>query len=221
MSSIEGAEAHHLATVCRFRPGDQVTLFNGDGQEYQATITDVNRRMVTLNITAVDKPCRELHFQLEVAAPIPKGDRGDFLIEKLTEIGATTFVPLRTERSVIHPKSDRPDRWTRAVIEASKQCGRNRLLTIEPIQDWTTYCRSRSASAVKWLGHPHGSPMSGCHAATQTCVAVGPEGGLTAEEIDLAVRQGWRLVSLGPRILRIETAALAMATFLSLCPTIA
>src|SRR5438067_1752195 len=81
------AEARHLAVVNRVRPGDQVCLFNGDGLEYPATIADVSRRQVTLKVTAVFAPSRELGFQLELAAPLPKGDRAQFLVEKLTELG--------------------------------------------------------------------------------------------------------------------------------------
>src|SRR5438874_7817109 len=84
---LDGAEAHHLASVCRLRPGNEVCLFNGDGHQYPARITHVARREVTLEILAVESPERELPFTLEVAAPPPKGDRCQFLIEKLTELG--------------------------------------------------------------------------------------------------------------------------------------
>jgi 16S rRNA (uracil1498-N3)-methyltransferase len=93
---LEGAEAHHLASVYRLRPGDQVCLFNGDGREYQATVEKVTRRSVELAITAVETPVRELGSHLEVAAPLPKGDRAQFLLEKLTELGVTAFVALCT-----------------------------------------------------------------------------------------------------------------------------
>src|SRR5437899_3728469 len=84
---LQGAEAHHLATVRRFRPGDVVVLFNGDGHEYPAEVLDVDRKNVSLRVLSVEEPAREIGFRLEVAAPLPKGDRGDFLIEKLTELG--------------------------------------------------------------------------------------------------------------------------------------
>src|ERR1051326_2564968 len=113
---LHGPEAHHLATVRRFRAGDAVILFNGDGREYPAEILAVERKSITLNVLRVEAPPRELSFRLEVAAPIPKGDRGDFLIEKLTELGATDFVPLKTERSVVHPRETKLDRLQRAVI---------------------------------------------------------------------------------------------------------
>src|SRR5262249_13937860 len=127
---LEGAEAHHLATVRRFRPGDAVCLFNGDGREYPARIVEIQRRNVALEVTDVAEPRRELAFHLEVAAPLPKSDRGQFLIEKLTELGVTAFVPLQTQHSVVHPRETRLDKVQRHVIEASKQCGRNTLMTV-------------------------------------------------------------------------------------------
>src|SRR5271156_4619972 len=92
--TLDGPEAHHLATVCRLRPGDEVSLFNGDGHEYPARITHVARREISLEILGAHQPQRELPFALEVAASLPKGDRSQFLVEKLTELGVTKFVPL-------------------------------------------------------------------------------------------------------------------------------
>ena len=105
--TIEGPEAHHLAHVCRLRPGDSVCLFNGDGREYSAVVVDCARNRVELNVQGMESPVRELPQRLEVAAPLPKGDRGQFLVEKLTELGVADFCPLRTERSVVHPGETR------------------------------------------------------------------------------------------------------------------
>src|SRR6516165_5261422 len=88
---LSGPDAHHLAVVCRLRAGDRVCLFNGDGREYHALIVSVDKRRVLLEVEGVVVPSRELPFELEIAAPLPKGDRAQFLIEKLTELGVTTF----------------------------------------------------------------------------------------------------------------------------------
>src|SRR5471032_2080834 len=93
---IEGPEAHHLAGVCRLRPGDAVCLFNGDGREYPAEVREVGRRSVVLDVRTGEAPAREHSFRLEIAAPLPKGDRAQFLVEKLTELGVTAFTPLQT-----------------------------------------------------------------------------------------------------------------------------
>src|ERR1051326_2707185 len=115
--TLDGPEAHHLAAVCRLRPGDEVCLFNGDGKEYPARIVHAARREIALEIIGIHEPQRELPFVLEVASPLPKGDRGQFLIEKLTELGVTTYVPLRCRRSVVHPGEGKRDKLARYVIE--------------------------------------------------------------------------------------------------------
>src|SRR5688572_14473533 len=125
---LEGPEAHHLAAVSRLRAGDEVILFNGDGREYPARVVAAARRAVRLDVLGVESPERELPFTLEIAAPLPKGDRAQFLIEKLTELGVTTFTPLLTARSVIDPGEGKREKLERYVIEASKQCGRNALM---------------------------------------------------------------------------------------------
>src|SRR5437899_5962052 len=138
---LSGAEAHHLAAVCRLRPGDTVCLFNGDGREYPARVRDVGHRLVSVDVLDAVAPRRELPFPLTVAAPLPKGDRAQFLIEKLTELGVTAFTPLHTARSVVHPRQTKLEKLQRYVIEASKQCGRNVLMEVRPVSDWSAFCR--------------------------------------------------------------------------------
>jgi 16S rRNA (uracil1498-N3)-methyltransferase len=213
---LGGPEAHHLATVCRLRPGDAVCLFNGDGREYPACVHAVARKSVQLEILRVEEPRREQPFALEVAAPLPKGDRAQFLIEKLTELGVSSFVPLGCERSVIHPSEGKLDKLHRYVIEASKQCGRNVLMQTRDLEQWEAYCRPANAGDVCLVGHPGGSAQIPSLAqATAVRVAVGPEGGFTDAEVMLARERGWHLVDLGPRILRIETAAIALAAVMA------
>jgi 16S rRNA (uracil1498-N3)-methyltransferase len=206
---LQGPEAHHLATVCRLRPGDRVCLFNGDGREYTAELVAVARRSVDLQVLAAEEPQRELGFRLEVAAPLPKGDRAQFLLEKLTELGATAFAPLRTERSVVHPREARLEKLQRYVIEASKQCGRNVLLKLEELTSWQMYCPRADLPELRILAHP-GAPSETWPPGRDVALAVGPEGGFTDDEVALARAAGWRTVGLGPRIMRVETAALAL-----------
>ena len=211
--TVAGAEAHHLASVCRLRPGDVVCLFNGDGREYPARIAKVGRREVALEVESVSMPERELPFGLEVAVPLPKGDRAQFLVEKLTELGATAFVPLDCERSVIQPREAKLEKLERYVIEASKQCGRNVLMRVAAPAAWSDYCAQAAAGEIRWLAHPQGDPQGRRLSAAPKMIriAAGPEGGFTDEEVELARQHGWELIGLGPRILRVETAALAMA----------
>lgn len=207
---LEGAEAHHLATVCRLRPGDAVCLFNGAGHEYPARVEQVGRRSVRLQVLGVETPGRELEFRLAVAAPLPKGDRAQFLVEKLTELGVTTFTPLKTVRSVVAAGTAKRDKLQRYAIEASKQCGRNVLMEVQPLAEWPAFCLQNPA-AQRVLAHPGGAAELGERMPEETVLAVGPEGGFTEEEVEQAQAVGWRVVGLGPRILRIETAALVLA----------
>jgi 16S rRNA (uracil1498-N3)-methyltransferase len=208
---LQGAEAHHLAVVSRLRPGDRVCLFNGDGHEYPAEVIAAGKRQVSLEVHGVETPPRERGYRVEVAAPLPKADRGQFLLEKLTELGVTHFVPLRTQRSVVHPSDAKREKLERYVIEASKQCGRNVLMKVEPLAEWADYCVRAELPQLRLLGHPGGSELEAL-GTRDRAVAVGPEGGFTAEEVELARANGWKLVGLGPRILRIETATLVLAS---------
>jgi 16S rRNA (uracil1498-N3)-methyltransferase len=212
---LQGPEVHHLATVRRLGAGDRVILFNGDGRDYPAQVEAIERKQVVLVVLAIEASNRELPFRLELAAPMPKGDRGDFLVEKLTELGVTDFVPLRTDRSVVHPRETKLDRLQRAVIEASKQCGRNVLMRIHELTDWKPYSVRADLPRVRLMAQPGGEPMSRFDSIGGICCAVGPEGGFSVAEMELATRAGWRAIELGPRILRVETAAIAMTILAS------
>jgi 16S rRNA (uracil1498-N3)-methyltransferase len=209
---LEGPEAHHLAAVRRFATGDVVTLFNGDGHEYLARVTEVGKKQVTLDVTGVESPSRELGFDLHIASALPKADRGDFLIEKLTELGVTEFTPLVTERGVVKADAAKGDKLRRAVIEASKQCGRNVLMRVHPPAKWLDWCPRQTGRRL--LADPSGRASAG--AGNGVIVAVGPEGGFTENEMKVAVAAGWEVISLGPGTLRVETAAVAAAVLFGL-----
>lgn len=210
---LAGPDAHHLATVRRFAAGDEVVLFNGDGHDYPAQIVSVGKRAVALNVLAPVAVDRELPFPLVVASALPKGDRADFLIEKLTELGVTRFVPLLTARAVVHPKPSVVEKFARMVIEASKQCGRNRLMHIDPPQKWPDLLARTDLPASRVVLHT-GPNLAGLTASGGCAVAVGPEGGFAPEEVAAALAAGWTAASLGPRVLRVETAAVAVAALL-------
>ncbi|WP_020473061.1 RsmE family RNA methyltransferase [Zavarzinella formosa] len=206
-ATLEGPEAHHLSQVRRIPAGEQVTLFNGDGREYLAEIMGIGKKRVDLQIIRVDEISREPATPVHVGCAMPKGDRGDFLIEKLTELGATSFTPLMTERSIVKSDDAKIDKLQRAVIEASKQCGRNVLMRVLPAVRFSEWIRN--VTGLRWLAHPSGkSPFAPANGQLVT-IAIGPEGGFSDREAELAVEAGWELRSLGASILRIETAAIA------------
>jgi 16S rRNA (uracil1498-N3)-methyltransferase len=222
-ATLDGPEAHHLLNVMRASPGDSVILFDDSGAEFSAVVEQLKRSEAELRITERREINRELIFPLTMGVALPKGDRQKWLVEKLTELGVTTLVPLITERSVAVPSEHALERLRRAVIEAAKQCGRNRLLQISSAQPWKRWlddtCGLPNLSqSYRLVAHPSGLPLSEI-APTQSApfqIAVGPEGGFTDDEIAAATAAGWQTVSLGPRIQRVETAAIAIASALCL-----
>jgi 16S rRNA (uracil1498-N3)-methyltransferase len=213
--TLDGAEAHHLLHVLRAAPGDRVVLFDGGGCEFDADVSACRRSTIALAIVERREVDRELPFPLTLGVPLPKGDRQRWLIEKAVELGVTRLVPLRTARSVATSEKG-GEKLDRYVIEASKQCGRNRLMEIAAPQSWTEWLAA-PADARRVIADPTGQPLAFAAQPSHqpTFAAVGPEGGFTNEELAAAGAAGWDIASLGPRILRIETAAISLAALLS------
>ncbi len=214
---ITGADAHHMTAVRRFAAGDRVTLFCGDGREYSAEIVGVGKKAVTLAVISVAAVDREPPFPVVVASALPKGDRADYLVEKLVEVGAPRFIPLATARSVVVPKDAKTEKIRRAVIEASKQCGRNRLMTVDPPTTWAGLLALTDLPPARFVLHTaEAVPASTIPREELTAgvvFAVGPEGGFAPEEVAAAVAVGWRTIGFGPRVLRVETAAVVAAAW--------
>ena len=221
-ATLDGQEAHHLLHVMRAKVGDRVTLFDGSGAEFEAEIVRCGRSDVEARVLSQRDVDRELPFELVVGVSLPKGDRQKWLVDKLTELGVTELVPLATERGVAQPTDSALKRLERGVIEAAKQCGRNRLMRVAKPQAFMNWVRAKSDGVQKrkWIAHPTGSAIAtlDLSAAMPTQLAVGPEGGFTGEEVAAATAAGWQSVDLGPRILRVETAAAALAAVVALCP---
>jgi len=216
-AELTGPEAHHAMHVMRLGEGDSITLFDGSGVEFEARVESANRRSVNLAIVDRHTVNRELPFQLTIAVALPKGDRQKWLVEKATELGVTRLVPLVTTRSVAQPSSSALKRLERAVIEASKQCGRNVLMKIDAPENWSSFVVNSDQGEHRWIADPAEDSLS-LGEAVQTrgatedlVVAIGPEGGFDESETQAASEAGWKPISLGSRILRIETAALAIA----------
>lgn len=210
---LDGAEAHHLLHVMRATVGAEVVLFDGGGAEFAARVTETGRSAVQLEVFARREVNREAAIAVTLGVALPKGDRQRWLVEKATELGVARLVPLVTARGVAQPEAKTLDKLRRAVVEASKQCGRNRLLEIAAAQPVDEFLRGATAD-VRAVAHPVSESTDWpalLATAKSLAAAIGPEGGFSDDEFALAESAGWTPVSLGPRILRVETAALALA----------
>ncbi|MDR3638761.1 MAG: RsmE family RNA methyltransferase [Isosphaeraceae bacterium] len=217
---LEGDEARHLARVRRVGPGCVVEVFDGKGFASVAEVVSVGRDRVELALAGEPLPERAPPCRLTLATAIPKGERFDWLVEKATELGVACLIPLVTERSVVDPRETKLARLRRLTIEASKQCGRSRLLEIEPPVPLPRLI-AESVASVRVLAHPRGFPPARwprIPVGGSAVLAIGPEGGFTEQEIALARESGWTLGDLGTTLLRIETAGLAGGSLLlALC----
>ncbi len=222
--TLDGPEAHHLLHVMRGKVGDAVVLFDGSGCDFPSTIEKLGRHEVLLRVDERLERDRELPVELVLAVALPRGDRQEWLVEKAVELGVAELVPWQTQRSVALPNDKTLARLHRGVVEACKQCGRNRLMQIHSPVTFADYLAMPTANvrvpAANILVHPTPSalpldtliaPTSGTSLA-RICIGVGPEGGFTDQEIADGVAAGWKLASLGPTILRTETAALTAAS---------
>jgi 16S rRNA (uracil1498-N3)-methyltransferase len=209
---ISGAEARHITSVLRLKPGQSVEFFDGKGAIFSAVLKTTGKELVTATITGVRRDSSTSTFPLTVAQSLLKGKKMDFLIQKATELGVHTFLPLVSKYCENHGDRQRQDeRWQRIMIEACKQSQRSTPMTIKPVTALDSADFSSFSHRLAAWEEEMSTALPTCLATSPgpLCLFLGPEGGLHAEDLDI-LRQ-WRFTtsSLGPRILRGETAALA------------
>jgi 16S rRNA (uracil1498-N3)-methyltransferase len=219
IARLEGAQAHHLIHVLRIDVGQDVTLFDGGDVEAAALVKGITNGVVELSVLELRAARTESAIELVLASAVPKGDRFGWLIEKATEMGVRRFVPLVTSRSVVIPGEGKLEKMRRSIVESSKQCGRTRLMELAAPLAWRDFVTQEFEAVSAWVAHPSGTPLEFERQPSPggVVIAVGPEGGFTDGELELAAGAGASLVSLGPRILRIETAALALTAAFTIC----
>jgi 16S rRNA (uracil1498-N3)-methyltransferase len=219
---LEGDQAHHASQVMRFKSGDEVVLFDGSGLEYHAAIDNVSKKRVELTIVERVEQSRCVKNQVTLAVALPKGDRQKFLIEKVVELGVTRIVPLKTVRSVAVANEKVIQRLRKQVIEASKQCGRNTLMEVaeeHTLKSLDALVSADHKDITKLIADPYqGIQISEIanDSINTVVVAIGPEGGFDESEYQTAIEMGFKPIRLGPAILRVETAALAVAAILGI-----
>ena len=216
---IAGADALHIAKALRMRPGEALTLCDGKGTDFDGVLETVTDRQVTVRISASRPSQAEPTLAVTLYQGLPKGDKMDWIIQKAVELGVTAVVPVATRRSVarLEGKADKKqERWQRIAAEAAGQCGRGMLPSVERPLSWSQALSRLSGEPALVFYEGGGRPLRELvtPSTRRLSVFVGPEGGFDPEEIDAICRQGGGVATLGPRILRCETAPLAALTLL-------
>lgn len=215
MVSLPEHIAHHIH-VLRLAPGETITLFNGEGGEYQATLSLIEKKRASAEIKTFSPREAELPYTIMLAQALPEGSKMDWIIEKAVELGVTAIQPLAAQRCVVRLNGERAakkaEHWQGIVVAAAEQSGRNRLPHLAGptnLHEWLgQHCLHRrillspraDQSLSDWARH---------HPHQAVSLVIGPEGGFTDQEESAALAQGAIALSMGPRVLRTETAGLA------------
>lgn len=211
--------ANHVFNVLRMRNGDALTLFNGDGHNYAAAIIHAAKRSVQVQINSAILSNTQSNLSVHLGQVISKGDRMDFTVQKATELGVSEITPLWSERCDVRLKAERLENkmahWEKVIIASAEQSGRTDLPVLHSPRHAKDWVEDNNAD-VRWAMHPFKMK----HAPKETdapasaAILVGPEGGLTEQEVEHAVKQGFETMTLGKRVLRTETASLAALSVL-------
>ncbi len=205
--------AQHVARALRLKAGDALTVFDGRGGEYEAVIQRIERDRVDVKVGAWRDVERESSLQVGLVQGVPEADKMDAIIQKAAELGVAWVQPVICDRSVVRLSGERAQRreahWQRVAVAACEQCGRNRIPEVRTplaFQAWI----AGAARAPRWMLVPSGVAIAAMPAPTSPVeLLVGPEGGLSDREQEIAVGEGCLAVSLGARVLRTETAPIA------------
>jgi len=205
---LAGAAAHHVLRVLRLREGDAITLFDGSGGEWDAVL--LSKSQVELKRHRAME--RESPLRVVLVQGVSSGERMDITVQKSVELGVAAIQPVLTRKSVVRLEGSRAEarveHWRRVAVAACEQCGRNRIPEMRPLVDLQKYCEQVHDPAPRVLLSPGGDSLRNFEIQAAT-LAAGPEAGFTEDEEAVLEAAGFKKASLGPRILRTETAALA------------
>lgn len=209
---LDPEESHHLVRVLRLLPGATVFVFDGNGSEYECQVSRVHKNAVELNVIARLSNEIESPLQLTLGQSLIKGDKFDWVIQKATELGVTRIVPLITEHCEVRKGEGRElrlQRWRRIALEATKQCGRRKIVEIEQAQSFEQFCAAETSSLKFLFTERGGNRLPDASHHHSLTLAIGPEGGWSEKEMLLSGVCGFQATFLGARTLRTETAAVA------------
>ncbi len=210
---LEPGPSRHIGGALRLQAGAGITLFNGHGGEYQATIAASGRKCVRVLVNKHRKVEREAPLAVHLGIAVSRGDRMDWVVQKATELGVAEISPLLSERTEVKLSGDRADKkiyhWQQIVISACEQCGRNTVPLVHPLAKLADWSQQVEAQRKLVLHHREARSLSSLRRPDSLALLIGPEGGLSRPEIDGALQAGFTALSMGPRVLRTETAPLA------------
>ncbi|MEW5949398.1 MAG: 16S rRNA (uracil(1498)-N(3))-methyltransferase [Thermodesulfobacteriota bacterium] len=221
---IAGSDAHHIRNVLRLRRGDRIRVFDGSGLEYIAAISSMTDTGVELRLGEKISSVKEGPFRLSIGQALLKARKMDFIVQKMTELGVFALYPFICERTI--PTADmekmphKKERWEKIAVEAAKQCNRHILPVIHDVQDMTSTladCQKNDLKIMLWEKVSDNNlkrVLTQAQATERVCALIGPEGGFSAREAEEAVRAGFIPVGLGRRVLRAETATLAVISII-------
>jgi len=213
---LPAAAAHHAVRVLRLAVGDALVLFDGNGGEFAAALSRVERNGAEARVLSFDPVERESSMPVTLAQAIAANDAMDYAVRKAVELGASAIQPLVTERSAPLPSGERGEKrlahWNGIAVAACEQCGRNRIPPVAEPLPWRHWLAAWKGAGIVLAPAASTSLAALPQPAPPLAVAVGPEGGFSDREIDAAIEAGFRVVSFGPRVLRTETAAAAALT---------
>ena len=219
MAVISGPDSKHIVKVLRMKPGDEITLFDTNCTEYYGKIAEVGKVDIVVKIDRTQIVNTDSPIEITLLQGLPKGDKMDYIIEKATELGVSKIVPVITERTQIHQR-ERKARWERIALEASKQCGRTKPTNIENTLKFEEAINIYSNSELPIILHvfcelsAKSYIKKSLQAPQNIVLFVGPEGGFTDNEVIFGNKMGFIPLGLGPRVLRTETASVAVLSVL-------
>lgn len=215
---LEDGPARHVAGSLRLKSGAALTLFNGQGGEFNARVESLERRRVRVAVESFDPVERESTLPVVLALGISRGERMDYAIQKSTELGVAAIVPLVTERTEVRLRGEREQKklqhWRQVAISACEQCGRNRIPDIQPPLALEAWLEQAQGHCKLVLHHRTDASLADVPKPGSVDLLIGPEGGLSASEIAAATAKGFTAMSLGPRVMRTETAPVAALSIL-------
>ncbi|MBL4835354.1 MAG: 16S rRNA (uracil(1498)-N(3))-methyltransferase [Pseudomonas sp.] len=218
---LEGDLAHYIGRVLRLAPGAPIQIFNGSGQEWPGEVVEVSKRLVSVRLDAAQPGIADSALRVHLGQAMSRGERMDWAIQKAVELGASEITPLFTERCEVKLQGERADKrqahWQQIAVSACEQCGRSLVPTVHPPTSLDTWMGDLRADLKLVLHHRTEQSLASVERPASLALLIGPEGGLSGDEIERAQASDFKPACFGPRVMRTETApiaALAVAQYL-------